>query len=95
MASRLRASDDSLPASRSRSASTRSRCLLISVSVFCEALSSAVTSSSPIAGASRVTSVSANIFCWSRAILMPKPNSALSSNSELAHVGPRPCALLA
>ena len=22
---------------------------------------------------------------------MPKPNSALSSNSELAHVGPRPC----
>ena len=35
----------------------------------------------------------ARAVCWSSARRMPRPNSALSSNSEFAHAGPRPSAL--
>ena len=44
---------------------------------------------SPMAAFIRQTSSRAYSFCLSTASRMPRPNSALSSNSELDHAGPR------
>ena len=46
-------------------------------------------------GASRASSCCANDVCASSASRIPRPNSALSSNRQLAHAGPRPSALVA
>ena len=64
IASRLRASEDSLPASLSRNACTLFRCAFISVSVFCDDVQQSGTQAlHQLPRASRVTSVSANSFC--------------------------------
>ena len=50
------------------------------------------TSCSPISGASLASSSPANSRCLSSETRKPRPNSALSSNSELLQAGPRPSA---
>src|SRR5581483_4952129 len=52
------------------------------------------TRSAPTTGARRRSRVRAASACASRATRMPRPNSALSSNSEFAHAGPRPALLV-
>ena len=80
------------PRARRRSASTRSRCAAISASVTGRAASSSSASVAPMDGASRRTRSRARASSRSTASRMPRPNSALSSNSELAQAGPRPAA---
>ena len=76
---------------RSRSAATRSRCAAMPASVDWSASSSA--RHERVADARREPSQQLRArtrACLSSARRMPRPNSALSSKSELAHAGPRP-----
>ena len=82
-----------IPARRRRRSSTRSRWAATAASPCWSASRMAVARSSPTWGASRSRSWRARAACRSAASRMPRPNSALSSNSELAQAGPRPSAL--
>ena len=67
---------------------TRNRCARISDSWICGALAMASARSAPILSASADSSVNASSRCLSAASRKPRPNSALSSNSEFDHAGP-------
>ena len=82
----------SSPSSRRSSSATRSRCARSSDSRSCGAWRISSTSSAPTWSRSSERRRRASSVWRSAARRRPSPNSALSSNSEFDHAGPRPSA---